>query len=164
MEDFREIGFRALIIGVVATAILDLWAVYVSRAYGARPASYGLFGRWLVYLSRRQFQHDSIAASAPVKRERLVGWAAHYAIGVVFAGTLLVLCGPDWAKSPSLGPALIFGLATVVFPFLIMQPGMGAGFAGSKLPDPTAARLSSLGNHLVFGLALYLAALSVIWI
>ena len=164
MTAVRDIIVGAVTIGMIATAILDLWALYLWKAYGARAPSYGPFGRWLGHFSRGQFQHDSIAALTPIKGERLVGWAVHYVIGVISAGALLIICGRDWAKVPSPGPALMFGLATVVFPFLIMQPGMGAGFAGSKLPNPTAARLSSLGNHFVFGVALYLAALLVAWI
>jgi hypothetical protein len=37
---------------------------------------------------------------------------------------------------------------------------MGGGFAASRSPDPVAARLRSLGSHLVFGLGLYLIALA----
>jgi hypothetical protein len=51
-------------------------------------------------------------------------------------------------------PALIVGLITVAAPFLIMQPGMGAGIA-AKTPNPTAARLRSLATHAVFGIGLY---------
>lgn len=43
-------------------------------------------------------------------------------------------------------------------PFLIMQPGMGAGLAGSRTAKPAATRLQSLLTHTVFGLGLYAAA------
>lgn len=42
-----------------------------------------------------------------------------------------------------------------------MQPGMGAGFAGSRTPDPAATRLRNLGTHAVYGVGLYLAALAL---
>ena len=42
-------------------------------------------------------------------------------------------------------------------PFLIMQPGMGAGIAASRTPRPAAARMQSLVTHGVFGLGLYVA-------
>lgn len=41
-----------------------------------------------------------------------------------------------------------------------MQPGMGAGIAASRTPNPRAARLQSLVTHAVFGLGLYLAGLA----
>lgn len=151
---------RALAIGVGATVLLDLWSLYVFKAFRVRGLDYGLFGRWLGHLGRGRFRHDSIAASAPIKGERMLGWAAHYATGVVFAGALLGICGPAWAEAPTLAPALAVGLAAVVFPFLVLQPGMGAGLAAARSPDPAAARLRSLGSHFVFGLGLYLAALA----
>jgi hypothetical protein len=50
---------------------------------------------------------------------------------------------------------LLVGVATVAAPFLVMQPGMGAGIAASRTPRPGAARLQSLVTHTVFGLGLY---------
>lgn len=43
-------------------------------------------------------------------------------------------------------------------PFLLMQPGMGAGIAASRTPRPTIARLHSLLTHAIFGLGLYAAS------
>ncbi|MNT97543.1 hypothetical protein D3C72_2398910 [compost metagenome] len=60
---------------------------------------------------------------------------------------------------PTLAPALIVGLATVAAPFFLMQPGMGAGIAASKTPNPHIARLRSLLTHAVFGIGLYLSGL-----
>ena len=62
------------------------------------------------------------------------------------------------AASVTLLPALVVGVVTVVFPFFVMQPGMGFGIAASKAPDPMRARLRSLMTHTVFGIGLYLAA------
>jgi DUF2938 family protein len=44
-----------------------------------------------------------------------------------------------------------------VAPFLLMQPGMGAGIAASRTPRPVAARLQTLVTHGIFGLGLYAA-------
>jgi hypothetical protein len=52
---------------------------------------------------------------------------------------------------------MIVGIGSVVAPFLLMQPGMGAGIAASRTPKPGAARLNSLVTHAVFGLGLYAA-------
>jgi len=41
---------------------------------------------------------------------------------------------------------------------LIMQPGMGAGIAFSKMPQPFMNSLKSLLNHTIFGLCMFLAA------
>ena len=60
-------------------------------------------------------------------------------------------------RQPTIGPALLVGIGTVAAPFLVMQPGMGAGIAASRTPRPAAARLQSLVTHTIFGLGLYAA-------
>jgi hypothetical protein len=52
-------------------------------------------------------------------------------------------------------PALSVGIGTVAAPFLLMQPGMGAGIAASRMLRPAAARLHSLVTHTIFGAGLY---------
>jgi hypothetical protein len=148
----------ALLIGAGATLLMDLWGIARTRLLRVPAMSYGLVGRWLAYLPRGRFRHSPIAASPPVRGELLIGWVAHYAIGIVFAATLLALFGSDWACHPTLGPALLVGIVSVAAPFLLMQPGMGAGIAASRSPNPAAARFNSLLTHTVFGLGLYVAA------
>jgi hypothetical protein len=147
----------ALLIGTGATALIDLWAVARRRLLGVPSLDYGLVGRWLV-------RHDRIAASAAVPRERLIGWTAHYLIGVAFAAVLLAIWGLEWARDPTIGPALIVGIGSVAAPFLVMQPGMGAGIAASRTPRPYAARLQSLVTHAIFGLGLYGAGWVTSWL
>ena len=88
--------------------------------------------------------------------EKAVGWLAHYLTGLAFAGILLAIEGQSWIHQPTLVPALLVGISTVAAPFLLMQPGMGAGIAACRMPAPNAARLQSLLTHAVFGLGLYL--------
>ena len=143
------------LIGVAATAVMDLWGIARKRLLGMAAADYGLVGRWFAHMARGRFRHDRIAAAAPVKGERLIGWSAHYATGVAFAAVLLAIWGIDWARQPTLGPALIVGIGSVAAPFLLMQPGMGAGIAARRTPRPNAARLQSLLTHAAFGVGLY---------
>ena len=148
----------ALVMGFGATAVMDIWAIARKRLLGMPALDYALVGRWLAYLARGRFRHDRIAASPPMKAERLIGWTAHYLIGIAFAAALLAVWGLDWARQPTLGPALLVGVGSVAAPFLLMQPGMGAGIAASRTPRPNAARLQSLLTHAIFGLGLYVAA------
>lgn len=148
----------ALLIGTGATLVMDLWGIVRTRLLRVPAMNYGLVGRWLAYLPRGQFRHNPIAASSPVRGELLIGWTAHYAIGIAFAATLLAIHGLDWVCRPTLGPALLVGIGSVAAPFLLMQPGMGAGIAASRTANPTAARLQSLLTHAIFGFGLYAAA------
>ena len=145
----------ALLIGVGATAVMDIWGVARKSLLGVPAPDYGLVGRWLAYLPRGRFRHDRIAATPPIQGERLIGWTAHYLIGIAFAALLLAIWGLDWVRHPTIGPALIVGIGTVAAPFLVMQPGMGAGIAASRTPRPAAARIQSLVTHAIFGLGLY---------
>jgi DUF2938 family protein len=74
---------------------------------------------------------------------------------------LVLLTSGDWLVRPTLLPALLYGIGTVVFPFFIMQPSFGLGIAGSRTPKPRQARLKSLATHTVFGVGLYVCALGV---
>jgi hypothetical protein len=157
-EKLVDYVLNAIVIGAGATAATDLWAIVRKRLLGIPQPDYGLVGRWIAHLAYGRFLHRPIAASAAVRHERLVGWTAHYLIGIAFASLLLVICGLAWVRNPTPGPALAVGVATVAAPFLVMQPGMGAGIAASRTPRPGAARLQSLITHAIFGLGLYAAA------
>lgn len=143
--------------GAGATALIDLWTVARRRLLGVPVPDYGLVGRWLAHMPRGRFRHDSIAAALPVRGERLIGWIAHYLIGISFAAILPAVWGHAWIDQPTIGPALIVGIGTVAAPFLLMQPGMGAGLAASRTPRPGAARMQSLVTHGIFGIGLYVA-------
>lgn len=146
-----------LITGAGATAIMDLWGLARRPLFGIPRPDYGLVGRWLAHKRHGRFRHESIGVSPAVRGERLVGWTAHYLIGIAFAALLPGIWGIGWIQRPTVGPAVLVGIATVAAPFLVMQPAMGAGIAASRTPRPAAARVQSLVTHGVFGLGLYAA-------
>lgn len=113
----------AILVGSGATATTDLWAAVRRRLLGIAP---------------------------PVRRECLIGWVAHYVIGIAFAALLLGAWGMAWLRQHALAPALIVGIGTVVAPLLVMQPAMGVPFAARRA-------LHSLVTHLVFGAGLHAA-------
>ena len=149
----------ALAIGVGATAVMDVWAIALKRFWCIPSLNFAMVGRWLGHLPRGTLTHANIAQAAPVRDEAVMGWSAHYVIGVLFAAVLLALVEREWVQQPTFAPALLVGLVSVAAPFCILQPGMGAGVAASKTSHPAAARLRSLMAHTAFGIGLYLAAL-----
>jgi hypothetical protein len=146
-----------ILTGVGATMVMDLWAIVRKRLLDTPPPNSGLVGRWLAHMPHGRFRHDSIAAALPVRGERLIGWTAHYLIGIAFAALLPGIWGLAWIHHPTIGPALAVGIGAVAAPFLAMQPGMGAGIAASRTRHPAAARFQSLVTHGIFGLGLYAA-------
>lgn len=146
-----------LVVGVGATAVMDLWGIARKPLLGIAPPDYRLLGRWLGHMAQGRFHHEAIAKALPVRGERVIGWTAHYVTGVAFAAVLIVIWGLAWVAHPTLAPALMVGVGSVVAPLLLMQPGMGMGIAGARTPRPAAVRLQSLVTHVVFGLGLYAA-------
>jgi hypothetical protein len=158
MPHAAEIISSAIVIGAGATAVMDLWAAFLRRCFGVSSLDYALLGRWIGHFPRGRFVHESIGKAASVRYERIIGWSTHYAIGVLFAAALLAIWGLEWARRPTLPPALIISSVTLVAPLFVMQPAMGAGIAASKTPRPNIARLRSIVTHTVYGIGLYLSA------
>lgn len=157
MTEKTEFVIRAVVLGAGATALMDVWAALL-RQLGVPSLNFAFLGRWLGHLSHGQWFHESIARSPAVRGELVLGWAAHYTIGVTFAGLLLAVFGLEWARSPSLWPALAIAFVTVIAPLLILQPALGAGLFSSKTPTPLFNSLKSVVTHAVYGFGLYLTA------
>jgi hypothetical protein len=154
----------AILIGLGATLTFDLWAQLLKRVFKITPSNICLVGRWLRYMPEGTFRHSNIASSPRKSAECAVGWIAHYMIGTTFALAFVAFVGNDWLKHPTLIPAIVFGVVTVIGPFFIMQPSFGLGVAASKTSNPAQARLRSLMNHTAFGLGLYIFAVLVNWL
>jgi hypothetical protein len=151
----------AIVVGIGATLLMDLWNLFLKRAFNIPSLNYCLLGRWVGHMPSGTLTHANITAAPHKSFECAVGWMAHYSIGVMFALVLVVLTSGEWLVRPTLPLALIYGIGTVVFPFFIMQPSLGLGVAASKTPNPTQARLKSLMTHTVFGVGLYVSALAM---
>ncbi|WEL54084.1 DUF2938 domain-containing protein [Pseudomonas kermanshahensis] len=147
----------ALLIGVGATVIMDLWGVLLRRL-GIPTLNFAMVGRWAGHVMKGRVRHDAIAKAEPVANELVLGWVIHYVIGVLFAVMLVGMVGEGWLSAPTLWPALVWGVATVVAPLCFMQPVMGAGFFASRTPTPGRNCLKSLVTHTVFGVGLFLSA------
>ncbi|MBC5781324.1 DUF2938 domain-containing protein [Ramlibacter sp. USB13] len=163
MNPIAEDLTRTVLLGLMATAVMDLWLLLLERL-GIPTLDFALIGRWVGHLARGRIAHASIARAEPVAGERALGWITHYLTGVAFAAVLVAVQGTGFTRDPSLLPALAVGIATVAAPWFVMQPAMGAGIAASRTPTPWKNRLRSLANHTVFGGGLYLAAAGIAWI
>lgn len=151
----------AAAIGVGATLLMDSWNLFLKRVFSIPSLNYCLLGRWVRHMTEGTIRHASISAAQPKPFECTIGWISHYTIGVAFALAFVVLVSSEWLARPTLLPALLYGIGTVVFPFFIMQPSFGLGVAASRTPRPAQARLKSLVTHTVFGFGLYVCALGV---
>lgn len=156
-----ELFWRGILIGIGATILMDLWAILLHRVFGQPKANWALGGRWFWHLSRGTVFHESIAAAEPYTHELVLGWAGHYAVGVIYGVAFAFIVGFGWLSAPTFVPAWIFGIVTVAAGWFFMQPGMGLGWAASKTPKPNKVRFLNLAAHTVFALGLYGSALLI---
>ena len=151
----------AALIGVGATALLDLWSVFLTRAFQSPLPNFCLVGRWFSHMTEGRFRHASIATASQMPSECAVGWISHYVIGAFYGLAFVTFVSDGWLARPTFLPALIFGVVTVLLPFLIMQPAFGLGLAASRAPNRWHARIRTLLSHTVFGIGLYVCAIGV---
>ncbi len=161
MPEAFDLLLRGAVMGVTGSALMDVWSAVLRRRFDIPTLDYGLLGRWIGHFPKGRFVHERIGTAAPVANERAIGWIAHYGIGVAVALVMLAIWGRGWVAAPSIAPALVVGIGTIVAPWFVMQPALGLGFAGSNAPNPAATRLRNLGSHMVYGVGLFVAGLTL---
>ena len=150
-----EQALRILVMGITATVAIDLWATFSNRMLGWPRTNWGLVGRWIGHMRDGRFTHVSIGSSPTIAHESILGWVFHYVVGCIYAALYLMYVGTAQMGQPTLVSAVLFGLVTILSPWLLMQPALGLGVFASKAPRPTLVRMQNLMIHTIFGLALF---------
>lgn len=88
--------------GILATAFMDLWAMAQKRLLGIPSLDYAMVGRWLGHMPRGIFLHTPIGTAKRVPGEVVLGWSAHYAIGMLFAAMFVLVMPDNWRAGPTL--------------------------------------------------------------
>jgi hypothetical protein len=153
--------YRSILIGIGATALLDLWVLGLHLVVGTPGANWRPVGRWFCHVAQGNVFHEEISQARPFPFELAVGWIGHYIVGIVFAAVLVAIAPSGWVTQPTLAPAMIVGIVTIGAGWFILQPAMGAGIAASKRPNANQIRAMSIAGHIVFGLGLYLTAILI---
>lgn len=153
-----DIIWKTLAIGIGATALMDIWAIVLNRAFGIALPNWAMVGRWFAHVPRGRLFHKDITQAAAVPNELAIGWAAHYATGIVYGAALVLVMGPEWLRSPTFLPAFVLGMVTIGAGWFLLQPGMGPGWAASRKPNRWQIRFLNLLAHTVFGFGLFASA------
>jgi hypothetical protein len=116
-----------------------------------------MIGRMSVGWAHGRFRYRSPGEMEQVANEKLYGYITHYTIGVGLALTYvlswdLLVGGP---ASPVW--ALVYGVATTVASLFFVLPSMGLGVLGRRSPEGIRSPLSSLANHLFYGVGIAVA-------
>ena len=152
-----DLVVTGLVAGVLGTLAMDL-----SNNLGARTGmllkiDVAMIGRMAVGWTRGRFRYGHPGEMGQVVNEMLYGYVAHYTIGVglavpyVFGWDLLVggPASPVWA--------LVYGVTTTAASYFFVYPSMGLGVFGKRSPEGIRSPLSSLANHLFFGMGMAVA-------
>lgn len=147
-----------VVTGVVAGVLGTLTMDSLNRLFAGTgmlsKIDVGMIGRMAVGWTQGRFRYGHPSEIEPVAYEMLYGYAAHYAIGVGFA-LPYVLGWNLWVGQPA-SPiwAVPYGVATTVISWFFVFPSMGFGVVGRRSPQGLRAALSSLANHLFYGVGL----------
>jgi hypothetical protein len=148
---------QVLLAGAIATASMDVLTVLAIQLGVIAPLSPNVIGRWFASVARAHPFHDDIARAARGSHELTIAIPVHYAIGMFLTALFVLMASVMGWPARSLPAALVFGVCTSVFPWLLMVPAMGYGFFGAHGPEGMRLFLSSLVSHAFFGLGIWLA-------
>ncbi|MCU0505729.1 MAG: DUF2938 family protein [Chloroflexi bacterium] len=147
--------------GVLATVTMDAAMVAAARLGGDAFASTALgpdmIGRWADGLVRGRWQHDDIRTEPARRGELVLGMLTHYGTGIILTQGYLWLARGG-ARRPTFRGGTAFGIATAVFPLLVMFPSMGYGRFALRSGDAARLNRIMLVGHVAFGVGIGLWA------
>ena len=143
-----------ILIGIGSCIIFDLWQRIFQSFTSIPPSNWTLVGRWFIGLiSTGRLIANQLSEQPEVKHETPVGWTVHYGVGIFYAYVFAVLVQLELIK-PTIIDGLLFGIASVVVPWLFFMPALGIGILANKAPNPHLECALALMMHSVFGLSL----------
>ena len=143
--------------GVFGTYFMDILSVFLAKRKLIYPfISPEAIGRWFLYIFRGKLIHKDINKTPKLKNEKLWCLISHYLIGIALAGGYLILESNLAAIREHIYMSLLFGIATVFFPWFWLLPSIGIGFMASKSPKRSQIIRTNLINHTNFGFGLLL--------
>ncbi|PWA04478.1 DUF2938 family protein [Flavobacterium psychrotolerans] len=153
---------KTILIGTGATIAIDCFTFMVSL-FGKTPRDILFVGRWLACMPKGKFLHHTIIETPSIANELIVGRIAHYCIGITFAFLLIIIMyGEKWLLKPTLCPALIVAIITLITPIFILQPALGFGIGFFNMPQQVQLISKTILIHAIYGFGLYLSAILLI--
>lgn len=140
--------------GVLGTVVMDVGNLLFARLGVIARIDLRMIGRMAGGWIRGRFRYGHPSEMEAVANEALYGLVTHYFIGLGLAipyvlGWELLVGGP-----PPPGWAPVYGVATTAASWFFVYPSMGFGVVGMRSPEGLRAPVSSLANHLFYGLGL----------
>ena len=147
--------WEMILMGIFATYFMDILAKYLVKLKIVRASiEPHIPGRWVLYMLKGKFIHKDIRQIPALKNEKLTTLISHYLIGIALIGIYLFLEFLIPEIRAQLWMALLFGIATVLLPWLWLYPSIGIGFLASKSKNKSDYIIFSIINHLNFGIGM----------
>ena len=149
-----DLVVKVVVAGVMGTLMMDSLNLLCARTGMISKIDVGMIGRMAVGWARGRFRYGHPSEVEQVANELLYGYVTHYIIGVGLAvpyvlGWNLLVGGP---ASPVW--AIGYGVVTTVASYFFVLPSMGLGVFGRRSPKGIRLALTSLANHLFYGVGI----------
>jgi uncharacterized membrane protein YeaQ/YmgE (transglycosylase-associated protein family) len=149
-----DLIITGIVAGVLGTLMMDSLNHLFARTGMLSKIEVGMIGRMSAGWARGRFRYRHPDEMEEVANEMLYGYITHYTIGVGFAVPYVL--GWDLLVGGPVSPlwTLAYGVATTVASLFFVYPSMGLGVCGRRSPEGIRAPLSSLANHLFYGVGM----------
>jgi len=162
INNFDFVGIMDLVLtgivaGVLGTLVMDSLNNLFARTGMLSKIDMGMLGRMSAGWARGRFCYGHPDEMEQVANEQIYGYITHYAIGVGLA--VIYMLGWDLLVGGPASPvwAIVYGVTTTAASLFIVYPSMGLGVLGRRSPEGIRSPLSSLANHLFFGIGMAVA-------
>lgn len=153
--DFIALVLFGVGVGVAATVTMDVLGAFARRLGLAAGAKGTWVGRWYLGMARGRLVHSDIAAAPELAGEKQAALIGHYLIGIMLSVFYLIAADRLGLEASSFVIALGYGLATCVFPWVLVLPALGFGAFGLKGPKELKVFRTTVLNHAFYGLGLW---------
>ena len=144
-------GLQILIVGIGACVVFDVWQRIFHWLTAIPPSNWAIVGRWTIGLLTGGQLIVKNLERQPIRRNELgFGWFVHYCIAVVYAVIFMLLMRAN-ILAAEFADGLLFGVVSVVVPWLFFLPCLGKGIMGRLTSNPPLVCALALMMHSIFG-------------
>ncbi len=146
-----------VVAGLLGTLVMDSLNHLFATTGLLSKIDIGMIGRMAKGWTHGYFLYHHPGELEQVTNEMLYGYITHYTIGVGLAVAFVI--GWDFLVGGPVSPvlALAYGIATTAASYFFVFPSMGMGVFGMRSPEGIRSPLSSLANHLFYGVGMAVA-------
>jgi len=156
-----DIIVTGVAVGLLGTIVMDVLNHLFARIGIISKIDVGMLGRMAAGWVHGRFLYHHPGEIAQVANELFYGYITHYSIGVGLAVPFMI--GWDLMVGGPASPAwaLVYGITTTIASWFFVYPSLGLGVFGLRSPEGIKSTLSSLANHIFFGIGMAVAVILV---